>query len=76
MFAAMNMPVKIDYVDMPENLSRQYQNFTEAKMGKLAARGLDAGNFFSLEDGVTDYVRNYLMREEAPYLGNDPERGL
>lgn len=75
-FAAMNMPVKIDYVDMPENLSRQYQNFTEAKMDKLAARGLDAGNFFSLEDGVTDYVRNYLMREEAPYLGNDPERGL
>ncbi|MBQ4133379.1 MAG: ADP-glyceromanno-heptose 6-epimerase [Desulfovibrionaceae bacterium] len=75
-FSSMQLPVHIDYVDMPANLSRQYQNFTEAKMSKLIEHGLDMGSFHSLEEGVADYVQNYLMHPDNPYLGNNPETGL
>lgn len=75
-FAAMDKPVLIDYVDMPENLFRQYQNFTEAKMNKFSGYGLSTHDFFRLEDGVKDYIQNYLMQENNFYLGNAPEKGL
>ena len=44
---------------MPERLQGQYQYFTEADMSKLKAIGYDKP-FTSLEDGVEDYVKNYL----------------
>ena len=68
-FAALGQAVAIDYMDMPTELQGQYQNFTQAKMEKLAAAGLNLASFHSLEDGVHDYVQNYLMRSD-PYLGN------
>lgn len=54
----------ITYIDMPEDLQGRYQYFTEASMAKLRAAGYNA-NFHSLEDGVKDYVQNYLMHEDA-----------
>lgn len=57
--AALNLPTSIEYIDMPEKLRNQYQYFTEAPMAKLRKAGYDAP-FFSLEDGVRDYVGNYL----------------
>ena len=72
-FASMNLPVSIDYIDMPQPLAKQYQNFTEAKMDKLVGLGLDLTKFHSLEAGIADYVKNYLMNEDNPYLGNNPE---
>ena len=55
----------ITYVDMPQDLQGKYQYFTEAVMIKLRAAGyLQA--FKSLEDGVKDYVQNYLMQAD-PY---------
>lgn len=60
-FGAMGKPVCIDYIDMPETLRGKYQYFTEAKMDKLRRAGYTAP-FHSLEEGVTDYVRNYLMQ--------------
>lgn len=65
-FAAMNLPVSIDYVDMPHGLARQYQNFTEADMSTVH-RLLPDVRFRSLEDSVTDYVQEYLLNEH-PYL--------
>ena len=45
-----------------KNVSRQYQYFTEAMVGKLRASGyLD--QFYTLEEGVKDYVENYLIPE-------------
>lgn len=55
----------INYIDMPEDLQGKYQYFTEATVAKLRATGYTAP-FHSLEDGVKDYVQNYLMRSD-PY---------
>lgn len=62
--AALNKPVHIEYVDMPESIRPNYQYFTEAKMGKLRAAGCDAA-FHSLEQGVSDYVGRYLTRADV-----------
>jgi ADP-L-glycero-D-manno-heptose 6-epimerase len=65
-FAAMDLPPAIVYVDMPEHLRGRYQYFTEADMGWL--RELDVPlRPHSLEDGVNDYVRGYLLAAN-PYL--------
>jgi ADP-L-glycero-D-manno-heptose 6-epimerase len=58
-FNALNLPVSIEFIDMPADIRDKYQYFTEAKMHKLRQAGY-AEPFYSLEDGVTDYVKNYL----------------
>lgn len=59
-FAAMGMPERIRYIDMPEAIRETYQYFTQADMGKAAAAGF-TDPFTSLEDGVKEYVQKYLM---------------
>ncbi|MFT8956136.1 MAG: ADP-glyceromanno-heptose 6-epimerase, partial [Gluconobacter oxydans] len=46
---------------MPEKLRGQYQSFTCADMSRLRAAGYDAP-FTSLEDGIGQYVREYLSQ--------------
>jgi ADP-L-glycero-D-manno-heptose 6-epimerase len=65
-FAAMDMEPNIEYIDMPETLRDKYQYYTQATMDKLRAAGYDKQTT-SLEDAVTDYVKNYLMKDG--YLG-------
>ncbi|MCS7013571.1 MAG: ADP-glyceromanno-heptose 6-epimerase [Chloroherpetonaceae bacterium] len=65
-FAAMERPVSIEYIPMPEALQGKYQYFTEARMQKLYAAGCPV-RFKSLEESVTDYVRQHLMKP-IPYL--------
>lgn len=65
-FAAMGIPAKINFIDMPKELQGQYQYFTEANMDKLA-KVLPDFKFLSLEDAVNDYVKNHLKQED-PYL--------
>ena len=60
---SMNRPPHITFVDMPLDLQGKYQYFTEAAMTKLASVGYTQP-FHSLEDGVRDYVQNYLMQED------------
>jgi ADP-L-glycero-D-manno-heptose 6-epimerase len=64
-YAGLGLAPRIDYIDIPEDIRQKYQYFTEANMQKLRAAGYDA-EFYSLEDGVDDYVRNYLAK--AAYL--------
>lgn len=59
-FAAMGIAPNIDYIDMPEDLRDSYQYFTEASMDKLRRAGYP-NDFYTLEEGVSDYVRNYLL---------------
>lgn len=59
-FIAINQEPKISYVDTPLDIRDKYQYFTEAKMDKLRAVGYSAP-FRSLEEGVKDYVTNYLV---------------
>jgi ADP-L-glycero-D-manno-heptose 6-epimerase len=61
-FAGLDMQPVIDYIDMPEDIRDKYQYFTEAVMDKLALAGYSQ-KFTSLEDGVGDYVRNYLSKQ-------------
>jgi ADP-L-glycero-D-manno-heptose 6-epimerase len=62
-FTALGRKSNIHYVDMPESLVSKYQYFTQAKMDRLLAAGYDAG-FMTLSQGITDYVQNYLMKED------------
>jgi ADP-L-glycero-D-manno-heptose 6-epimerase len=61
-FAGLDLPARIEYIDMPEDIRDKYQYFTEAKMDKLRAAGYKSA-FHSLEEGVVDYVRNYLSKK-------------
>jgi len=62
-FAAMGVEPKIEYIEMPESIRQQYQYFTEAKMDKLLSIGCPV-QFSLLEDAVSDYVINYLEKDE------------
>lgn len=54
----------ITWIEMPDDLKGKYQYFTEADMTKLRAAGYDRP-FHTLEEGVRDYVQNYLMQTDA-----------
>lgn len=60
-FKAMDRDVNIEFIDIPEDIRDKYQYFTEANMSKLKSVGYDK-EFTSLEEGVTDYVKNYLSQ--------------
>lgn len=61
-FKAMGKAEDISFVDTPEDIRDKYQYFTEADMSKLIESGYDIP-FHSLEEGVADYVTNYLETE-------------
>ncbi len=58
-FVAINMDPHIVYVEMPRDILDTYQYFTEAIIDKLHKAGY-IDEFTSLENGVTDYLHNYL----------------
>lgn len=58
-FKAMGKEEQISFIDTPADIRDKYQYYTEADMSKLIESGFDKG-FHSLEDGVADYVTNYL----------------
>lgn len=59
-YAGLNLPSEIQFIDMPEELRDKYQYFTEANMQKLRNSGYN-NEFFTLEKGIDDYVRNFLV---------------
>jgi ADP-L-glycero-D-manno-heptose 6-epimerase len=61
-FRAMDKPVNIEYIDMPEILRDKYQYFTQADISKLREAGYEEPAI-PLEESVNDYVRNYLRKE-------------
>lgn len=58
-FKAMDLEPKIEFIDTPEDIRDKYQYFTEANMAKLRSTGFDRP-FTSLEDGISDYVKQFL----------------
>lgn len=58
-FKALDREPRISFIDTPEDIRDKYQYFTEADMTKLLKAGY-TGGFTSLENGVADYVKNYL----------------
>lgn len=60
-FKAMGKPEHIEFIDIPIDIRDTYQYFTEANMDKLKSIGYKQ-TFTTLEEGVNDYVVNYLMK--------------
>ncbi len=58
-FKGLDLEPNIEFIDMPEDIRETYQYFTEANMQKLQNAGY-LNHFYTLEEGVDDYVRNYL----------------
>jgi ADP-L-glycero-D-manno-heptose 6-epimerase len=65
-FAAMDRPPAIEFIEMPETLRGQYQYFTEAHMEKLRSTGCPI-SFRALEETAGEYVSHYLQKVD-PYL--------
>ena len=63
LFTALGREAAIDYVDTPLEIRDNYQYFTQAEMSRLRAAGYHAP-FLSLEDGIADYVNNYLAKDD------------
>ena len=61
-FRSMGIEENIEFIDTPEDIRDKYQYFTEANMDKLRSIGYDA-YFTSLENGVDQYVKEYLMHK-------------
>lgn len=63
-FKAMGLEPKISFIDTPADIRHTYQYFTEANMDKLRATGYSKA-FFSLETGINDYVKQYLLENKT-----------
>jgi ADP-L-glycero-D-manno-heptose 6-epimerase len=59
-FYALDKKPEIKFIDTPIDIRDTYQYFTEANMDKLASIGYDIP-FHGLEQGIQDYVQNYLV---------------
>ena len=63
LFLAVDKPVCIEYIDMPEVLRDKYQYFTQAEMAKLRSVGYQRP-FTPLKEAVRDYV-GYLADDRV-----------
>lgn len=59
-FAALQVPERIEFIDMPEHLRGKYQYSTCARMDRVRSTGYE-GAATPLAAAVTDYVTNYLL---------------
>ena len=62
-FQALNKKANIKYIEMPESIRNQYQYHTCAEIDKIRSAGY-VKSITSLEDGVSDYVKNYLTPDK------------
>ena len=61
-FSVMNIKPNILFIDTPEDIRDKYQYFTKANMQKLRSAGYKKP-FTTLEDGIEDYLNNYLLEK-------------
>lgn len=66
LFKAMNKEIKINWLEMPDNIKGQYQYFTEADMKKWHNAGLSEPEW-PLEKAIADYVTQHLSQKD-PWL--------
>jgi len=62
-FNTMEKPFNVEYIPMPVEIQDKYQYWTEADLTKLRKIGYKE-EFTELEDAVSDYVKNYLMKND------------
>ncbi len=61
-YKTMNKNINITYIDMPNNIKKQYQYKTKADINNLKNVGYQEP-FYSLEEGIKDYIQNYLNKK-------------
>ncbi|MEM9932149.1 MAG: ADP-glyceromanno-heptose 6-epimerase [Bacteroidota bacterium] len=59
-FLALDRLPAITFIDTPVDIRDSYQYYTQANMEKLRKIGYEKA-FTELEEGIEDYVRNYLL---------------
>lgn len=64
-FHALGLSPEIEYIDMPENLRKQYQYFTEADLTKLKKVGYNKP-MRKLEEAIREYVN--FLEDQSPYF--------
>ena len=62
-FKSLGKETVINFIDTPVDIRASYQYFTEANMSKLRSIGFERP-FTSLEEGIADYVKNYLLTNQ------------
>lgn len=67
-FAALDQPKNVEFVDMPAQLRDRYQYFTQADLTSIRATGYDKPPT-PLRDAVADYVQEYLIPQR--FLGDE-----
>jgi ADP-L-glycero-D-manno-heptose 6-epimerase len=66
-FSELGKPMKIEWMDVPENLRPRYQYFTQAKMDRFLSMGFSKPQW-SLENGIKDYIQKYLNHPTDPFF--------
>ena len=61
-FKAMDKEPVVSFIDTPADIRDKYQYYTQANMDKLKAIGFTRP-FTPLEEGIDDYVKNYLQND-------------
>lgn len=59
-FAALDLPSNIEFIDTPADIRDKYQYFTQANIEKLRSAGYSKP-FYTLENGIEEYVQGYLI---------------
>lgn len=62
-FQALNLIPSIVYIDIPSDIREKYQYFTSSNNEKILHAGY-LNETLSLEEGISDYVLNYLVEEK------------
>ncbi len=62
LFEAAGREKNIQYIEMPQQLKKQYQNYTCADMTRYLKK--HHAPAFSIEDAVKDYVQGYLLKDK------------
>jgi len=60
-FKNTNKASNVKYINTPLKIRKQYQYYTKANIKKLRDCGYKK-KFFSLEEGIKDYIREYLRK--------------
>lgn len=66
-FDALDLPPRIEFVEMPAHLRDRYQYHTQADLTRLRETGYEKRTT-ALNESVADYVRNYLI--PGKFLGD------
>ncbi len=64
LFDSLNKKNNIEYIEMPKELNKQYQNFTQADMTKFMKLFNNKFEMTSIKNAVKDYVLNYLLKDK------------